>query len=199
MYVTGLDLSVTAAGIAVHPLDGYGQPPPTVTVVGVKGIESMPARDAIATLDKLASDIVTLACASGRVSSGNAFPSLVVVEAPQLGTTASRGVYERGYLHFTVLRKLLALVPTVILAPPTVLKVYATGRGIATKGAMIDAVARRFPAFDTKGDDNAADASVACALAAAIQGKPLADLPETHRRAVATLTAPPKARKAARR
>jgi crossover junction endodeoxyribonuclease RuvC len=93
-------------------------------------------------------------------------------------------VFERGYLWYEVVRRFVVLGVPVREIGQQVLKTYMLGRGVGTKGAMIDAAARRLPQFETRGDDNAADAVAACALAAELLGLPLCAMPKTHLAAV---------------
>jgi crossover junction endodeoxyribonuclease RuvC len=67
---------------------------------------------------------------------------------------------------------------------------YATSKGAASKGAIIDAVARRLPMFETKGDENLADAAILCAMGRDHLGEPLAPMPATHRAALGAVKWP---------
>lgn len=187
MYVSGIDLSCTATAVAIASIgDGPhvgNKIVPSIALIGAAGIEAMPAKLALATLDELARQIVSAAIPVGLVVSGPVNPELVIIERP-IGSNASRGVFERGYLWFTVVRELLRRGVEVLDVYPQTLKTYGTGKGNSGKGAMIDAVGRRFPMFETGGDDNKADAAIACALAAAVSGWPMVELPKTHLAAV---------------
>jgi hypothetical protein len=206
MHVTGIDLSGTATGIVrVHGLE-YVSPDPSEPlpeilrtfsyVKGATGLTTMNAGEAISTMDLLVENIVRAAIGSAEVSTGPVYPRSIVMErATVAGPAATGGLFERGYIYFSLLRALFERNIPVLLIPPSVLKVYATGKGNAGKGAMIDAVARRFPMFETGGDDNLADAAVCAALAAALVNCPLAKLPATHLAALATATGGKPARK----
>lgn len=80
----------------------------------------------------------------------------------------------------------------VAVVTPSQRMLYATGRGLASKGAVIDAVARRWPQYVTEGDDNAADAVVLMAMGLDWSGRPLTPMPATHRRALDKVAWPDK-------
>ena len=89
--------------------------------------------------------------------------------------------------------------------PPPVTAAYV-GRMLADKGVftLIDAMSRLLPDYQTKGNDNLADALTLMAMGTDLLGQPLVALPEKHRRALASvrsITDPPprkaKSRKAA--
>jgi crossover junction endodeoxyribonuclease RuvC len=73
---------------------------------------------------------------------------------------------------------------------PNARALYATGKGNAAKGAVIDAVTRRFPDWATEGNDNAADAVALMAAGRDWLGHPITDLPKTHRAALDKATWP---------
>jgi crossover junction endodeoxyribonuclease RuvC len=200
MYVSGIDCSVTAAGIAVAPLNPTDPctPPPFAThVIGVDGVQNMAPAVLIATLDDLAERIVRLACPVELVSSGNVYPEAVLMEAPTAGKLVSGGVFERGYLFYTVAKLVLMRNVRLIVANNSHIKQYVTGKGNAGKGAVIDGIARRFPMFDTDGHDGRADAAGCAALCAAVLGSPLVDrLPAPHLLAVEAVTGGTKRRPA---
>lgn len=83
---------------------------------------------------------------------------LVVLEQPAFSRTTGH-MHDRSGLWWLVVDALTyeLLIPVAEVAP-TALKKYATGKGNANKGAVIDATARRFPQVDTGADDNRCDA-----------------------------------------
>jgi crossover junction endodeoxyribonuclease RuvC len=83
---------------------------------------------------------------------------LVVIEGPSLGQGRQSGTHDRSGLWWLVVHRLHARGLAVVEVPPAALKKYATGKGNANKGAVIDATARRFPHVDTAADDNRCDA-----------------------------------------
>lgn len=189
MYVSGLDLSVTAAGIATahgidgSPADGNGSLRVSVEVIGRTGVQGMPVVQKLAALDALAEAVYSRVIHVASVVAGPIKPDLVIMEEA-IGSAATGGMFERGYLYYSVIRMLVLNEIPFMLVMPSVLKLYLTGSGAATKGKMIEQAARRFPAFEIGGDDNAADAVAACGLAAALVGHPLADLPAANLKAL---------------
>lgn len=195
MYVSGIDCSVTAAGVAVAPIRDGARIGFTTHIVGVTGVQSMPLPVLIATLDDLAEKIVRLACPVELVSQDNPYPALVVIEAPTAGKLVSGGLFERGYLYYTVIKSLMMRSVRVVVANNSHVKQYVTGKGNATKGAVIDAIGRRLPMFETSGEDGRADAAACAALAAAIHGNPLVKMPAPHWAAVEAVLNGPTRRK----
>lgn len=169
--VVGLDVSLTATGIA----DSDGG----LNLVGSTGVLGMELYDRIDAIDALAAEIVE--------SVKERKPVLVVVEGLEVASAARNAlvsVIDRAWLYLGVVRRLRGLGIDLAVATPASLKVYATGRGNATKNAVIDAVARRLPRFETGGNDNLCDAAVLCAMGSDRRGTPLALLPRAHTRAL---------------
>jgi crossover junction endodeoxyribonuclease RuvC len=116
-------------------------------------------------------------------------PDLVVLELPA-PSRAGGGSHERAWLWWEMYRRLtLADIPIGLMTPNHRMQ-YATGKGSASKSAVVDAVARRWPAWQTAGDDNLADAVVLMAAGRDWLGHPLAPVPQTHRVAVTKATWP---------
>jgi hypothetical protein len=161
----GLDLSLTGSGIASSA--GWCEK------VGTKDITTMPLAERLAAVDDLVDQIVLL-CRNA---------DLIVIEVPAF-SRAGGGALERGGLWWLVTRRLwIGEVPTAEAFNQHRMR-YATGKPQADKGAIIDAVARRWPQFETGGDDNLADAAVLAAMGADQLGVPLAAMPATHRKAL---------------
>jgi crossover junction endodeoxyribonuclease RuvC len=110
-------------------------------------------------------------------------PDLVVMETPALSRTGG-GSHERGWLWWRIYEHLVDAGTPVGLISTNQRMLYATGKGAATKAAVVDAVARRWPDWTTGGDDNQADAVVLMAAGLDHLGHPLADMPKTHRAAL---------------
>jgi hypothetical protein len=161
----GLDLSLTGSGIASSA--GWCEK------VGTKDITTKPLTERLTAVDDLVDRIVLL-CRNA---------DLVVIEVPAF-SRAGGGVLERSALWWLVVRRLwVGEVPTAEAFNQHRMR-YATGKPQADKGAIIDAVARRWPQFETGGDDNLADAAVLAAMGADRLGVPLAAMPATHRKAL---------------
>lgn len=75
-----------------------------------------------------------------------------------------------------------------IWVPPATLKLYATGKGNASKAEMLTEAVRRLGYGGH--DDNEADAMWLCALGLDVIGEPLADMPAKNRTALDKLTIP---------
>jgi len=178
--VVGLDLSLTATGIA--------------TPAGASTITSSGRADATLRVQwaRLADTVgrVSLAVAEHGVSRSGDGHALVVVEAPSLGQQRQRGTHDRSGLWWLVVDELLSAGHLVVEVPPASVKKYATGSGSANKGAMADAAARRIPDVHTGGDDNAVDALWLRAMGCDHLGQPLAAVPASHRTALANVAWP---------
>ena len=163
--VIGLDLSLTGSGVASSNgwCDRVGTPDITTRSLGER----------IIAVDYLVDQVITLV----------AQPALVCIEIPAF-SRAGGGALERGSLWWLVVHRLISRdIPIAEVAIQHRMR-YATGKGAASKGAIIDAVARRWPIFETGGDDNLADAAVLAAMGADRIGHPLAVMPATHRKAL---------------
>lgn len=169
--IYGLDLSLTATGIASSA--GWTE------LVGKSGITTMPLADRSTALSGLVEQIVLLV--------GNA--DLIVAEAPAF-SKAGGGASERHGLYWLLVRRLLGLGIPIAEVTTGGLKKYATGKGNADKGAIVDAVARRWPTWHTGGNDNLADAVVLCAMGLDQYGHPAATVPKTHRAALNAIAWP---------
>lgn len=160
--VIGLDLSLTGSGIASSV--GWCER------IGFADITKMPLIRRVAIMRVLTEKLLDLI---GR-------PDLVVVEVPAFSRSGG-GVIERAALYDRVTSALVDREIPVAEAFNQHRMRYATGKGAASKGAIVDAVARRWPAFETGGDDNKADAVILAAMGADHLGIPLASVPQTHR------------------
>lgn len=167
----GIDLSLTATGIASSR--GW------CLKLGVDGITKLPLTERIAALRALR---LRLATEIGH-------PDIVCIETPALSRSRG-GAFERGWLWFAVTGALMDLEVPIVGVDNTQLKLYATGKGGTNKGEVLVAVTKRWPQFETKGDDNMADATVLAAIGADLLGEPLCPMPATHRAALAKLALP---------
>lgn len=169
--VVGLDISLTATGIASSL--GWSR------VVGRSDITTAPLLIRMAAVSELADSILRH---TGR-------PELAVVEVPAYRALGG-GVLERSLLWGLVVRGLISReIPVAEVYNNTRMK-YATGKGLASKGAIVDAVARRYPRYLTGGNDNLADAIVLCAMGCDWLGHPLARVPKAHRAALDAVSWP---------
>jgi len=170
--VIGLDTSLTATGIASS--NGWCE------VIGYKrpkskdpGITQLPHPERLAAMkDLLAQVRKAIGC-----------PDLAVMELPAPSRSGG-GAHERGWFWWEIYHYLTSSYIPVGLLTPNQRGLYATGKGQAGKGAVVDAVARRFPNWATDGDDNAADAVVLMAAGRDWLGAPITPMPQTHRAAL---------------
>ncbi|MFG2276732.1 hypothetical protein ACGFNY_44115 [Streptomyces chartreusis] len=176
--VIGLDPSLTGTGIASS--NGWCE------AIGYKrprakdpGITQLPHAERLnAMKDLLAQVRKTIGC-----------PDLAVMELPAPSRSGG-GAHERGWFWWEIYHYLTSSYIPVALLTPNARALYATGKGTAGKGAVIEAVTRRFPAWSTEGDDNAADAVVLMAAGRDWLGHPITDMPKTHRAALDKATWP---------
>jgi Holliday junction resolvasome RuvABC endonuclease subunit len=176
--VIGIDPSLTGTGIASS--DGWCQ------VIGYKkartkdpGITQLPHDERIRAMRNLVL----------QVTEAFHLPDLVVMELPAVSRSGG-GAHERGWFWWQLYSELTRYEVPVGLMTPNARALYATGKGTAAKGAVIDAVTRRFPQWATEGNDNAADAVALMAAGRDWFGHPIADMPKTHRAAIDKATWP---------
>ncbi|MFE1451935.1 hypothetical protein [Streptomyces olivaceoviridis] len=176
--VIGIDPSLTGTGIA----SSIGW----VDVIGYKkarakdpGITQLPHDERIRAMRKLAHQVLE----------SIHLPDLAVMELPAVSRSGG-GAHERGWFWWHLYSELTRYEVPVGLMAPNARALYATGKGTAAKGAVIDAVTRRFPAWATEGNDNAADAVALMAAGRDWLGHPITDLPKTHRAALDKATWP---------
>lgn len=159
--VVGLDLSITATGVA-HPTGDTTETwRPTTTG------------------DNRLSELVT------RVRDATNQTDLVVLEGPVLRSASALAL---GMLHGAVRVALTEIHVPYIVAPPATLKVYATGKGTASKADMRMALYRR-AGLDIP-DEDQVDAWWLRAIGLDLLGHPELELPQTHRRALDRLRLP---------
>jgi crossover junction endodeoxyribonuclease RuvC len=175
--VVGLDLSLTATGIAT---------PAGVRTIGSKG-------KADATLDQRYDRLVRLAQDVGLALVNDAEAAgeedvLVVIEAPAFSRTTGHQ-HDRSGLWWLIVHVLLQTRNRVVEVQPTARAKYATGKGNAGKDEVLAAVVRRYPDVLVS-NNNEADALVLRAMGCDQLGQPLADVPAAHRAALAKVAWP---------
>lgn len=171
--VIGLDTSLTGTGIAssrgwCHVI-GY-----TRTRTKDPGITQLPHPARLTAMKGVRDQVLTTI---GR-------PDLVVLELPAPSRSGG-GAHERAWLWWECYDRLTQADIPIALMSTGQRALYATGKGNASKNAVVDAVARRWPAWTTEGDDNAADAVTLMAAGRDWAGHPIAPMPKTHRAAIA--------------
>lgn len=165
MRVIGLDLSLTATGIAVIT-DGS---------VEVDTITSRPTGDSVEDrvrrLRRIERATEEHICSDDEIN-------LIVIEGPSFGQMRQSGEHIRAGLWWRI-ASLSEEYATVVEVSPASLKKYATGKGNAAKDAVLLAVARRYPTVDV-GNNNEADALTLAAMGARHLGDPIDDMPQAH-------------------
>lgn len=176
--VYGLDLSMTSTGVACSL--GWTE---RVTSSGHRG-DSLVQRNE--RLRFITSDI------TGLVRSD---ADLVVVEGPSYGSSGA-GTWDRAGLWWRVVGALIRVGHLVVELPPTVRMKYATGKGNASKDAVLIAAVKRFPGWDIDGNDTADSMWIMAAGMDAL-GHPLAVMPAVNRTALDGVAWPENLRRAA--
>jgi crossover junction endodeoxyribonuclease RuvC len=165
--IVGVDLSLTATGIAIY----RGTPPDgqlelrTIDGTKTRGFERIQA--VAGAVWKAVEDPMALTVFEGYAfgAKGDAVTGLAEL----------RGVCQYAMWCWA------ALTMTV---PPANLKQYATGKGNASKEEVLLAVERRYGHLATIGNNNEADALVLVAMALHRYGSPLAQVPKSHEKAL---------------
>lgn len=160
--VIGLDLSLTATGIA-YP-DG-----PLTTIRTVPGDHLADQHDRI-------THIVTEI--HERLHWQTA---LVVLEGPSYGSSGA-GTWDRAGLWWLTVDRLFSCATPFAVVPPATVKTYATGKGNATKADMRMALYKRAD-LDVR-DDNQVDAWWLRSMGLDHLGCPVVEVPKAHRDAI---------------
>jgi len=164
--VIGLDLSLTATGIA----DGTTERLRPRDVEGSGRLEWL--RESI----------------MWRVAAPGLHADLVVMEGPAYSRALQKGHHEAAGLWWLIRWSLhTERIPTAVVTP-SALKKYATGKGDATKPDMRLTLYQR-AGFDIR-DDNECDAWWLRAMGLDHLGHPLVEVPKTHRDALAKVAWP---------
>lgn len=173
-YVVGIDLSLTATGLADLDLDEGTFT--NVDTYGTKGKRGDKYADRGARLLGMANHIITWATA------GVYDPELVVIEGPSIGSR-NGSQFDRSGLWWLVVSGLLARDIPVLVVPPKTRAKYATGNGNSGKDVVLAHVIEQYAdlASDRIGNDNEADAVVLAAMGARYLSRAIDhDLPESN-------------------
>lgn len=184
LRVVGIDTSLTATGIASSlgwcRLVGYNDWCQSAGINPKKQtVTKLPHSQRIQALSWLAKEIVFEVGA----------PDMAVIETPAYAQSGG-GAHERGFLWWDIYRRLANRDVPIALMTPNQRMLYATGKGSGGKGGVIDAVARRWPTFETGGNDNLADAVTLMAAGTDALGYPLAAMPQANRAALNAIAWP---------
>jgi len=163
--VIGLDVSLTGTGVASS--HGWSE------LIGARGVSTLPLHDRVKAIDRLAQQI------TDRIGR----PDLVAAESAAMVRMAG-AVLERHALWWKIMEILTARGLQIMEVSPPSRAQYATGKGNAGKNQVVDAVARRFPDYETNGDDNLCDAIILCAMGADWAGRSIVEMPAINRKAL---------------
>jgi Holliday junction resolvasome RuvABC endonuclease subunit len=166
MRVVGLDLSLTATGVAV--VDGNCLYPEHYTVSITTREKGYPR------LRYILNEIRAIVLDRTKVD-------LVVVEGPSYGSTG-RSFHQIAGLWWLITYVLTVNSQPFAVVPPTSAKLYFAGSGRANKDDMVREATRRFDWFN--GDNNQADALALCAMGWDWLGLPITKVPEKNRKAL---------------
>lgn len=181
MRVTGLDLSLTSSGVGVIDSDGPAANRPGLPFCSVTRIK--PTSKLVELKHDRISQIVPVIRRECRGS------DLVVVESPAYnagGANASALMGVWWIICHALWRDGFNVVDnTLVVVPPPTLKVYATGKGRVEKDEIVAETVRRYPFVEVHGNDMADAFQLAAMGWDKLHGRPLVELPQTHRRALA--------------
>lgn len=166
--VVGLDLSLTAAGVAMLTItdDGWTS---AVRTIGTEGHNDDTLTQRWQRLRDAANAILLVARTA----------ELVLVEQPAYSKTTGKS-HDRSGLWWRVIDRLIEDGITVVEVTPGQVKKYATGKGNSGKQAVLLATDRRYPMVGVT-NDNEADALTLAAMGARWLATPIENtLPLTH-------------------
>jgi len=158
MRVLGVDPSLTGTGWAL--IDDHDDFPVQVGIVKSKPPVTQLIGDRADRIARITEALPALT------------PSLVVIERPAFARTNGMA-HDRSGLWWAIVDLYLARAALVVEVGIQQVKKYATGSGTADKGAVVEAVTRRYPEIETRGNDNICDAVVLAAMGARHLGRPL--------------------------
>lgn len=169
--VIGLDLSLRSTGVAGRDW--------ALTIAGPKLPDDAPIERHWARLRHMRARLLEY------IDSAD----LLVLEAPAYSKGADPGSHERAWLWWAVAGRCFAREIPLALVSPGTLKVYATGDGRASKEDVVQQTQRRRPDVQFRGNDQA-DALTLAAMGLDALGHAPVELPQTHRRALASVDWP---------
>ncbi|UDL15435.1 RuvC-like resolvase [Microbacterium phage Pepe25] len=161
----GLDLSLTAAGVASFEVFDDGPPIGTARTFGRKGKKGESLYTRVSRIQQLHDQIVK------QVWSFERLPDIVFIESPAQGQTTGSH-HDRSWLWGKVVDSLLEELIPVIEVTPQKAKKYATGKGNAGKTAVMAAMIRRHLDIEIE-DDNQSDALALAAMGSRFRGYPV--------------------------
>lgn len=167
--VLGVDLSLAATGV--------------VTADGVRSTLTPPTKDTTDRLEWFYRQFYAL------VADLDVLGTILMVEAPFVaGPARGSSTLDLGMLHGVFRLATRRFVRRIVWVPPSTLKMYATGRGNATKPDMRVELVKRLE-LDIK-DDNQVDAWWLRAMGLDRYATAPIALPQSHRRALSSVQWP---------
>jgi len=182
--VIGIDLSLTAAAVA--RISWPDRKPPArfeLKTVGGAGHKDDSLAIRAARLRATAGSVLRLVYGSVLVEEAD----LVVIEGPSYASTGGSS-HDRSGLWWLVVGNLYARGIDVVEVAPNTLKKYATGKGNASKDAVLSAMVRRFPDLDFDSND-LADALALASMGARHLARPV-EAVEPSKLALTAMAAP---------
>lgn len=180
--VVGVDLSLTSTGLA----DSHG--------VTLRVRTKAPAGDDLpGQIDRLNQICVDVAGFIDMSDGDGSYDlaDLVVIEGPAYSRGLGAGFHGNAGLWWSAVRVAWAASEgAVLIVPPNLRAMYATGKAGAGKDEVLAAAVRRYPTFNVTSNDTA-DAVILAAIGARMLGHPIDDLPKSHLRALDKLSLPP--------
>lgn len=162
--VVGLDLSLTATGVATIYQDGLGDAD-TVASKTMGGL--------------LYGRTVRLNSLEVKIHQAVPMNAIVAIETPAHNQTSGHH-HDRSGLWWLVVSGLIGSGHTVYEVATTQVKKYATGKGNASKMEVMAAAIKRYPQFDIA-NDNEADAVILAAFLRRALGHPIEEsLPKVN-------------------
>lgn len=172
-HYLGIDSSLSSSGLARigltvdNPFDGPTGPP----AIDVWRIQSRPSKDkSAAAMSVRLSEIVN-----------NMEPHIRAADAVALeglsGGIQGSAAQVLPWLWGRIVDTCLATATELIIVPPSLRCIYATGKGNAAKDAVLAAAIRKWPQVEISGNDEA-DALVIAAILSRLKGSPIDDFPE---------------------
>lgn len=171
----GIDLSLTNTGLAIYDFDGGA--PRTMCIKSKAPKPGYPEK--LGRFETISGHIL------GSIASSGA---RVFLEGPSYGSAgaATHDIAGNWWILYGALTG--NGIPVMVIAP-SVVKMYATGKGNAAKDAVMAAAIKRYPDVDIPGND-IADAVILLAIGMRHAGHPLEDsLPAANLRALNKLVA----------
>lgn len=174
--ILGIDSSLTSSGLCRVDLATDETIPPVVDVWRVTS-KPGPEKTAAAMSNRIAQIITAM---EPHVAKSD----LVALEGISFASSGT-GAHALHWLWGRIVDLTVAHAVELVVIPPSLRMKYATGKGNATKDAVLAATIRRFPNVDITGND-VADATILAAIGCRHLGLPIDDMPRANWETVMT-------------